>query len=153
MVNLQTCLWFDRQAEQAAQRYLEIFPDSEILDTIRYGPDAPLPEGTVLTITLRLGENRFTLLNGGSLYNFSEAISFQILCADQEEVDHYWQELTRSGQPGQCGWLKDEFGVSWQVTPTALFELLADPNRAAAVTPVMMGMQKLDIAALAAAAE
>ncbi|MGL5830085.1 MAG: VOC family protein, partial [Angustibacter sp.] len=119
---IKTCLWFDDQAERAAERYQQIFPDTEVREVSRYGPDAHLPEGTVLTIGLRIGESEFTLLNGGSMFRFTEAISFQIMCADQAEVDHFWAELTRGGEPGHCGWLKDEFGVSWQVIPTRMME-------------------------------
>lgn len=150
-----TCLWFDGQAEQAAEHYLSIFPDAEILGITRYGPDMPLPEGTVLTVSFRLGDSEWVGLNGGPEYHFTEAISFQILCADQDEVDHYWTRLTDGGEEGPCGWLKDTFGVSWQVVPTRMLELLQDPDpgRAQRATQAMMGMRKLVIADLEKAAD
>ena len=149
-------LWFDGQAEQAAALYTSLFPDSEVLSTHRYGPDVPGgEEGEVLTVTFRLGEQQWTALNGGPRFQFTEAVSFQIPCADQAEVDHYWDALVEGGEPGQCGWLKDRFGLSWQVVPTALLALLSDPDpgRAQRATQAMLGMQKLEVAALTAAAD
>ncbi len=152
MPTIKTCLWFDDQAERASDRYQVIFPDTELLEVSRYGPNAPLPEGTVLTIGLRIGANQFTLLNGGPMFHFTEAISFQIMCADQAEVDYFWGELTKGGEPGQCGWLKDEFGISWQVIPTRMMELLSDPQSGHKAMQAMLGMQKLELSVLEAAA-
>ena len=113
------CLWFDGQAEQAAQHYTSIFPNSSIGDITRYGPDMPPPmkEGDVMTVDFTLDGQEYTGLNGGPQFPFTEAISFQIMCKDQEEADHYWTRLTEGGEESQCGWLKDKFGVSWQVVP------------------------------------
>jgi predicted 3-demethylubiquinone-9 3-methyltransferase (glyoxalase superfamily) len=149
------CLWFDDQAEEAAQLYTSIFPDSKILSVSRYGPDMPKPEGTVLTVNFSLDGQEYVALNGGPEYSFTPAISFQIMCADQAEVDHYWNALTDGGEPGPCGWLTDRFGVSWQVVPTALPELMNDPDadRARRATQAMMKMGKIDIAELRRAAD
>jgi predicted 3-demethylubiquinone-9 3-methyltransferase (glyoxalase superfamily) len=149
------CLWFDGQAEQAAAHYTAIFPNSKVLGTTRYGPDTPGPEGGVMTVSFSLDGQEYVGLNGGPQFTFSEAISFQILCADQEEVDHYWDRLSDGGEEGPCGWLKDRFGVSWQVVPTALFELIGDPDpaRAQRATKAMLGMRKIDIAELQRAAD
>jgi len=149
------CLWFDGQAEQAAEHYIAIFPNSTILGVTHYGPGAPQPEGSVLTVEFSLDGQRYVGLNGGPQFTFSEAISFQILCADQDEVDHYWQRLTDGGEEGPCGWLKDRFGVSWQVVPTELTELIQDddPERAQRVMQALFSMGKIDIAELRRAAE
>ena len=149
------CLWFDGAAEQAAAHYTAIFPRSEVLGTTRYGPDAPGPEGSVMTVSFSLDGREFLGLNGGPLYSFSEAISFQVLCGDQAEVDHYWERLSEGGEQGPRGWLEDRFGVSWQVVPTVLGELLADPDpeRARRAMRAMLGMGKLDIAELRRAAD
>ena len=149
------CLWFDDQAEEAAKLYTSVFPDSKILSVSRYGPDMPKPEGTVLTVNFSLDGQEYLALNGGPEYSFTPAISFQIMCADQAEVDHYWNALTDGGEPGPCGWLTDRFGVSWQVVPTALPELMNDPDadRARRATQAMMKMGKIDIAELRRAAD
>jgi predicted 3-demethylubiquinone-9 3-methyltransferase (glyoxalase superfamily) len=149
------CLWFDGQAEQAAEHYTAIFPNSEILGVTRYGPDMPAPEGQVMTVEFSLDGQQYVGLNGGPEFTFSEAISFQIHCADQDEVDHYWTRLADGGEEGPCGWLKDRFGVSWQVVPTRLFELVgdSDPGRAQRATQAMLTMKKIDIAALERAAD
>jgi predicted 3-demethylubiquinone-9 3-methyltransferase (glyoxalase superfamily) len=149
------CLWFDGQAEQAAEHYLTIFPDSKILDVTHYGPASPGAEGAVMTVSFSLDGQEYVGLNGGPQFTFNEAISFQIHCSDQAEVDHYWSNLSDGGEEGPCGWLKDRFGVSWQVVPTALFDLISDPDseRAQRATAAMMQMQKLDIAALQRAAD
>lgn len=149
------CLWFDGQAEQAAAHYTAIFPDSEILGVTRYGPGTPGPEGSVMTVGFRLDAQEFVGLNGGPQFPFTEAISFQILCADQDEVDHYWDRLSEGGEPGPCGWLKDRFGVSWQVVPTVLFDLVGDPDpgRAQRATQAMLSMGKIEIAELRRAAD
>jgi predicted 3-demethylubiquinone-9 3-methyltransferase (glyoxalase superfamily) len=150
-----TCLWFDGQAQEAAEHYVSIFPDAEILGITRYGPDMPLPEGTVLTAQFRLGDQEYIGLNGGPEYHFTEAISFQIMCADQAEVDHYWDRLTDGGEEGPCGWLKDRFGVSWQVVPTRMMELQSDPDpgRRRRAVEAMFTMKRLVIADLERAAD
>ena len=149
------CLWFDGQAEQAAAHYTAIFPNSEILGVTRYGPETPGPEGSVMTVSFSLDGQRFIALNGGPQFSFSEAISFQVLCADQDEVDYYWERLSEGGEPGPCGWLKDRFGVSWQVEPTVLLDLIddPDPDRAQRVTQAMLKMSKIEIAELLRAAD
>jgi predicted 3-demethylubiquinone-9 3-methyltransferase (glyoxalase superfamily) len=149
------CLWFDGQAEQAAAHYTAIFPNSEIHGVTHYGPDSPGTEGTVMTVSFSLDGQRFVGLNGGPQFRFSEAISFQIPCADQDEVDYYWERLSEGGEQGPCGWLKDKFGVSWQVEPIVLFELVEDPDpgRAQRAFQAMMTMKKIDIAELLRAAD
>jgi len=149
------CLWFDTDGEEAARFYVSIFPDSEITNVSRYGEGGPRPAGTVLTVEFLLDGHPFTALNGGPEFTFDEAISFMIPCTDQTEVDYYWDRLTEGGEEGPCGWLKDKFGVSWQVVPEALVELLTDPDpgRAQRAMKAMMGMKKLDVAALREAAD
>jgi predicted 3-demethylubiquinone-9 3-methyltransferase (glyoxalase superfamily) len=149
------CLWFDGQAEQAARHYTTIFPNSEILGTTRYGPGTPGPEGEVMTVDFSLDGQRYVGLNGGPQFAFTEAVSFQIDCADQDEVDHYWTRLADGGEEGPCGWLKDRFGVSWQVVPTRLNELIADPDpaRAQRAFQAMLSMKKIDIAEVERAAD
>jgi predicted 3-demethylubiquinone-9 3-methyltransferase (glyoxalase superfamily) len=142
------CLWFDGQAEQAAEHYLSIFPDSKILDVTHYGPGTPGGlEGSVMTVNFSLDGQEYVGLNGGPQFPFTEAISFQIHCSDQDEVDRYWSALTTDGEESQCGWLKDKFGVSWQVVPVEIFALLADPDpgRAQRATQAMLSMVKIDI--------
>jgi predicted 3-demethylubiquinone-9 3-methyltransferase (glyoxalase superfamily) len=148
---LVTCLWFDDQAEAAAQYYTGIFPNSKLGSITRYTEAGPRPAGSVLTVEFELNGQKFVGLNGGPEFHFSEAISFQIPCADQEEVDYYWSKLTEGGgEPGPCGWLKDRYGLSWQVVPTAFLEMVKDPDRekAARAMKAMMSMSKLDIEAL-----
>ncbi|GAA1936582.1 VOC family protein [Kitasatospora viridis] len=147
---LVTCLWFDGQAEEAAKHYLGIFPDSSLGSVLRHTEAGPGAPGSALTVEFTLNGQRFLGLNGGPQFSFSEAISFQIPCADQAEVDHYWEKLSEGGEEGPCGWLKDRFGVSWQVVPTVMPQLLGDPDpeKAARATKAMMAMGKLDIAAL-----
>lgn len=149
------CLWFDEQAEQAAQLYTKIFPNSTVDSVSRYGPDMPAPEGSVMTVEFSLDGQQYVGLNGGPHFHFTEAVSFQIMCTDQDEVDHYWTRLSEGGEEGPCGWLKDRFGLSWQVVPTALVELMSDPDpdRAGRATQAMMGMKKIDIAELTRAAD
>ena len=148
------CLWFDTQGEEAAQFYCSVFPNSRIIDIAHYGPDTPRPEGTVMTVDFVLDGQKFVALNGGPEFTFSEAISFQIDCRDQDEVDRYWSALGDGGEYGPCGWLKDRFGVSWQVIPTRLNELLADPDRERAnrAMQAMLTMGKLIVADLEKAA-
>jgi predicted 3-demethylubiquinone-9 3-methyltransferase (glyoxalase superfamily) len=156
MGRITPCLWFDTQAEEAAQFYVSVFKNSRILDTSHYTEGSPRPAGEVLTVEFELDGQAFTALNGGPEFTFSEAVSFQVSCADQGEVDYYWDNLTAGGgEPGPCGWLKDRYGVSWQIVPTAMVELLGDPDpaRAARAMKAMMSMGKLDIAALQAAAD
>jgi predicted 3-demethylubiquinone-9 3-methyltransferase (glyoxalase superfamily) len=149
------CLWFDEQAEAAAEHYVSIFPNSRITEVTRYGPDTPGPEGKVLTVSFNLDGTEYVGLNGGPQFPFTEAISFQIFCADQKETDHYWDRLTEGGQESQCGWLKDKFGVSWQVVPTALMAAIGDPDpeRAHRAMQAMLKMQKIDIAEIQRAAD
>jgi predicted 3-demethylubiquinone-9 3-methyltransferase (glyoxalase superfamily) len=146
-----TYLWFDGQAEEAAQFYVSVFENSGIGNVLRYTEAGPGPAGSVVTVDFTINGQRFVALNGGPEFTFSEAISFQIDCADQEEIDYYWTKLTEGGgAPSACGWLKDRFGVSWQVVPTALIEMIGDPDqeKAARATKAMLSMSKLDIAAL-----
>lgn len=149
------CLWFDDRAEEAATFYTRVFPRSAITRTSRYGPDMPMPEGTVLTVDFHLDGQRYTALNAGPQFPFTAAVSFQIACADSDEVDHYWEALTDGGEEGRCGWLKDRFGLSWQVVPDGLEDLMTDPDpgRAQRATQAMMTMKKLDVAAMRAAAD
>lgn len=154
MPQLTPCLWFDTEGEEAAKFYTSVFPNSRITDVSYYGEAGPRPAGTVLTVSFELDGHPFTALNGGPQFTFDEAISFEITCRDQDEVDHYWNALTESGEESQCGWLKDKFGVSWQVVPTALPELLRsdDTEASTRVMEAMLAMKKIDIAALEAAA-
>jgi predicted 3-demethylubiquinone-9 3-methyltransferase (glyoxalase superfamily) len=150
------CLWFDGQAEEAARYYTEIFDNSRILDVARYGEagqevhgQAP---GTVMAVRFELNGWPFTALNGGPAFRFNEAVSFQVICETQAEVDHYWEKLSRDGDPEaqQCGWLKDRYGLSWQVFPAALLDLLNDPDpgRSQRTMNAMLQMKKIDLAAL-----
>ena len=122
-------LWFDTEGEEAAEFYTSVFPNSKIVEVTRYGSAGPRPEGTVMTITFELDGQRISALNGGPDFTFNEAVSFMVECADQDEVDHYWNTLSEGGEEGPCGWLKDRYGLSWQVVPKALQELLDDPDR------------------------
>jgi predicted 3-demethylubiquinone-9 3-methyltransferase (glyoxalase superfamily) len=148
------CLWFDDQAEEAARFYVSIFPDSSIVTVSRYGEAGHeihgRPAGSVMTVEFELDGQRFTALNGGPHFRFNEAISLQVGCATQEELDHYWDSLSAGGDPEaqQCGWLKDRFGLSWQVIPDRMAEMMADPDtaRRERVFSAMLGMKKLDFA-------
>ena len=148
------CLWFDSQALEAAEFYVEVFPNSRIVHVSRYGEAGHevhgRPAGSVMTVLFELDGQRFTALNGGPHFQFSEAISLQIYCATQEEIDHYWNRLTDGGEEVQCGWLKDRYGLSWQVVPNVLQQLLDDPDaqKTARVTEAFLQMKKFDIAAL-----
>ena len=148
-------LWFDTHAEEAAQYYCSIFPDSRIVNVTHYTEAAPKKAGEVLTVDFELKGQRFTAINGGPEFTFTEAVSFLIECKDQEELDAYWARLTDGGEDGPCGWCKDRYGLSWQVVPEGMDELFGDddPERARRATEAMFGMRKLDIAALRAAAE
>ncbi len=145
-----TCLWFDGQAEEAADHYLSIFKNSRRGRISRYTEAGPGPAGSVVTVEFELNGQKFVGLNGGPEFTFSEAVSFQIPCADQAEIDYYWSRLTEGGQAIQCGWLRDRFGVSWQVTPTALIDMVSDPDpaKASRTTAAMLQMVKFDLAAL-----
>ncbi|WP_438496337.1 VOC family protein [Paenibacillus sp. IHBB 3054] len=155
MQKIVTNLWFDTEAEAAASFYISIFKNSKIIDTLYYGENGRRPAGTVLTVTFELDGQSFTALNGGPEFKFSEAISLLVNCEGQEEVDHLWEKLSEGGSKGPCGWLKDKYGLSWQICPTVLEEMLKDPDplKAQRVTEAMMGMGKLDIAALKRAFE
>ena len=148
-------LWFDSQAEEAARFYTSIFANSKILRVTRYGDGGPRPKGTVMTVDFVLDGERVQALNGGPAFKFNEAISLVVNCDTQEEIDHYWTALSAGGEQGPCGWLKDRYGVSWQVNPTVLPELLsdADPDKAQRVMDAVFKMSKLDIAELERAAE
>ena len=154
MEPITPCLWFDTEGEAAAEFYTSIFPNSRILDVARYGAAGPGPEGTVMTVAFELDGTTFVALNGGPHFQFNEAVSFQVPCRDQAEVDAFWSALSDGGEQGQCGWLKDRFGVSWQVFPTALPELLthSDPETSARVMEAMLGMRKIEIGELERAA-
>jgi len=148
-------LWFDNQAEEAMNFYISVFKDSKVLSISRYGEGAPVPAGTVMTASFLIEGQQFTALNGGPLFSFTEAISFVINCQTQGEVDHYWNKLTEGGEEVQCGWLKDKFGVSWQVVPETLGRLLnnPDPIKAQRVMQAMLAMKKIDISQLQEAAD
>ena len=149
------CLWFDTQAEEAATFYTGLFPDSRVVDVRHYGSAGPRPEGMVMVVNFELAGQPFVALNGGPEFTFDEAISFQVNCESQEEVDDYWAKLTDGGQESVCGWLKDRFGLSWQIVPTVMDELIRDPDpeRSQRAMKAMMGMKKLDIAELQQAAD
>lgn len=155
MPSINPFLWFDTQAEEAATLYTSVFPNSSITSVQRYGAGGPGPEGTAMTVQFDLDGKQFTALNGGPQhYTFNESVSFVVDCADQTEVDHYWDALTADGgEPGACGWLKDKYGLSWQIVPTVLPELLGDPDPAKAdrVMRAMLQMNKIEIKELQAA--
>jgi predicted 3-demethylubiquinone-9 3-methyltransferase (glyoxalase superfamily) len=154
MQKITPCLWFDTEGEEAARFYTSLFPNSRIVHVARYGEAGPRPEGTVMTVLFELDGQRFLALNGGPEYTFGEAISFQVDCRSQDEVDSYWSALAEGGEEGPCGWLKDRFGVSWQIVPSVLPELLGDPDRERSqrVMRAMLEMRKIDIAELERAA-
>jgi predicted 3-demethylubiquinone-9 3-methyltransferase (glyoxalase superfamily) len=156
MPTLTPCLWFDTQAEEAASYYVSVFKNSRIVSTSHYGEAGPREAGMVLTVQFELDGQPFTALNGGPEFTFDEAISFQIDCRSQDDVDYYWETLSADGgEEGPCGWVKDKFGVSWQVVPDELEKLLADPDqgRAQRAMAAMLEMRKIDIAAVRAAAD
>ena len=155
MSSITPCLWFNGQAEEAARLYVSMFPDSAIGSVSRYGAGAPFPPGTALMVEFSLSGQRYQALNGGPQFGFTEAISLSISCRDSAEVDHFWNGLTaEGGSEGQCGCLKDRFGLSWQVVPEGLGALLSDPDpaRSGRAMQAMLGMKKLDLAAMKAAA-
>jgi predicted 3-demethylubiquinone-9 3-methyltransferase (glyoxalase superfamily) len=148
-------LWFDTQAEEAAEHYTSIFKDSRIVKVDRYPEGTPMPAGTVMTVVFELAGQRYVAMNGGPEFTFNEAISLAVECEDQEEVDYFWSRLGEGGEEGPCGWLKDKYGLSWQITPRVLDEMMTDPDpdKARRAAEAMMGMKKLDIRALQEAFE
>jgi predicted 3-demethylubiquinone-9 3-methyltransferase (glyoxalase superfamily) len=154
MKPITPCLWFDGNAEEAANLYVSIFRNAKITEISRCGDAGPLPKGTVWTIVFELDGRPFMALNGGPMFKFTEAISFQIYCDTQEEVDHHWDHLAAGGTEGPCGWLKDKFGVSWQVVPNRLIALIqsADAAKSKRVMEAMFKMKKIDLATIEAAA-
>ena len=155
MQKITPCLWFDTEGEEAANFYTSIFKNSRILEISRYGEAGPRPAGTVMVVSFELDGQRFTALNGGPEFTFNEAVSFQVSCDSQDEVDEFWDALCEGGEPGPCGWLKDKYGVSWQIIPTALNDLLSDPDpgRSTRAMKAMLQMGKIDIEALRQAAD
>ena len=147
-------LWFDTESEEAAKFYCSVFPNSKITNISYYNDAGPRDKGMVLTVDFELDGQRFTAINGGPQFPFTEAVSFLIDCADQDEIDHYWGKLTAGGQESQCGWLKDRYGVSWQVVPADMGDIMNDPDseRGRRAMEAMLGMRKIDLAALRAAA-
>jgi predicted 3-demethylubiquinone-9 3-methyltransferase (glyoxalase superfamily) len=147
-------LWFDTQSREAAEFYCSVFPNSKIVNVSHYGEAGPREAGMVLTVDFELDGQRFTAINGGPQFTFDEAVSLLVNCKDQAEIDYYWEKLVEGGgEEGPCGWLKDRYGLSWQVVPEGMDELVSDPNdeRSQRAMKVMLGMKKLDIAALQAA--
>jgi predicted 3-demethylubiquinone-9 3-methyltransferase (glyoxalase superfamily) len=152
---IKPCLWFDGQAEEAANFYVSLLPDSHVDQIVRSPADTPSgPEGSVLLVEFTLAGQQFTALNGGPQFKFNESVSFVVDCADQEEVDRLWEALTADESAEECGWLKDRFGLSWQIVPSALPRLLSDPDADTAkrVMTAMLGMKKIDVAGLERAA-
>jgi predicted 3-demethylubiquinone-9 3-methyltransferase (glyoxalase superfamily) len=148
-------LWFDTQAEDAANHYVSIFRNSRIVNVTHYTENAPREAGMVMTVEFELDGQRFVGINGGPEFTFDEAVSFEVSCADQEEIDYFWERLSEGGEEGPCGWVKDRYGLSWQVVPAGMDELFSDSDRqrASRAMQAMLGMRKLDIAALRAAAD
>lgn len=149
------CLWFDTQGEEAAEFYCSVFPNSKITDIARYGKAGPGPEGQVMVVAFELDGQPYVALNGGPQFTFDEAVSFQIDCESQDEADYYWYALSKGGEEGPCGWLKDRFGLSWQVVPRRMIELLADPDpdRSARAMQAMLQMERIDMAEVERAAD
>jgi predicted 3-demethylubiquinone-9 3-methyltransferase (glyoxalase superfamily) len=150
MQTISPFLWFDHQAEAAANFYVSVFKNSKIVNITRYGEAGPGPNGGVMTVDFELDGEEFTALNGGPHFKFTEAISFSVNCKTQEEVDSFWEALSDGGEQGPCGWLKDKFGLSWQINPTVLGEMLSDPDsrKSKRVMEAMLKMKKIDIAGL-----
>ena len=150
MPRISPFLWFDTQAEEAARFYVSIFENSEIVKIARYGEAGPGPEGSVMTVVFELEGQEFIALNGGPQFKFTEAISFSVNCETQKEVDQFWEKLSQGGEEGPCGWLKDRYGLSWQINPVILGEMLSDPDpkKSRRVMEAMLKMKKIDIAAL-----
>ncbi len=154
MGKITPCLWFDTEGEEAATFYTSVFPNSRILEVARYGSAGPRPEGMVMTVSFELDGQRFTALNGGPEFTFNESISFEVECDTQDDVDAFWSKLSDGGEEGPCGWLKDRYGVSWQIVPRRLTELLQDPDREKSqrVMRAMLAMKKIEVDALERAA-
>ena len=154
MKTITPFLWFDTEGEEAATFYTSLFPNSRIVDVSHYGAAGPRPEGTVMTVSFELDGQKFVALNGGPQFTFSEAVSFQVSCETQDEVDAFWSALSEGGEEGPCGWLKDKFGLSWQIIPARLPELLGDPDpkKSQRVMQAMLGMKKIEIEGLERAA-
>lgn len=155
MQKITPFLWFDNQAEEAVNFYTSIFKNSRIINVTHYGEAGPGPKGSVMTVAFQIEEQEFTALNGGPVFSFTPAISFAVDCQSQAEVDELWEKLSEGGEQGQCGWLKDQYGVSWQIVPRALVEMLQDKDasKALRVTQAMLQMKKLDIGKLRQAYE
>ena len=146
MQGISPFLWFNTEAEEAANFYTSIFPNSKIKQVTRFGEGAPVPKGTPMVVAFELDGREFLALNGGPMFKFSEAVSFVITCDNQEEIDHYWSKLTSDGgQESKCGWLKDKYGLSWQVVPASIGRLMSDPQRGGRVMAEVMKMKKLDL--------
>ena len=155
MEKITPCLWFDTEGEEAAQFYTSVFPNSRIVEVTRYGSAGPRAEGSVMTVSFELDGQPFTALNGGPDFKFNEALSLEVHCESQDEVDSFWSALNADGgEEGPCGWLKDKYGVSWQIVPTVLYELIADPDREKSqrVMAAMLKMRKIEIDELEKAA-
>lgn len=150
MQKITPFLWFDHQAEEAVNFYLSVFENSKVLRTVRYGAAGPGPEGTVMTIDFLIEGQEFTALNGGPVFTFSQAISFVVKCKTQKEIDRFWTKLSQGGEQQPCGWLKDKYGVSWQIVPNVLLEMLNDPDpvKSQRVMKAMLKMGKLEISLL-----
>jgi predicted 3-demethylubiquinone-9 3-methyltransferase (glyoxalase superfamily) len=148
-------LWFDTEAEEAAAFYTSVFENSRIVSVARYTEAGPRETGMVMVVEFELDGQRFVAINGGPQFKFDEAVSFQVTCEDQDEIDYYWEKLSEGGEEGPCGWLKDRYGLSWQVTPKGMDELFSDPDESKAdrAMRAMLGMRKIDVAALRAAAD
>lgn len=148
-------LWFDTQGHEAAEFYVSVFPNSKVTDITYYNEAGPRPAGTVLTVEFQLDGQDYIAINGGPEFTFDEAISLMVECDDQEQIDYYWDKLSEGGEPGPCGWLKDRYGLSWQVAPGGMTEMLNDPDqeRATRAMQAMLTMSKIDLAALRAAAD
>ena len=155
MQKITPFLWFDNDAEEAVKFYVSIFKNSKIVSVARYGDAGPGPKGTVMTVAFQLEGQEFVALNGGPLFKFNEAISYAVFCLKKKKVDEFWEKLSEGGEKSRCGWLKDKFGLSWQVVPTALTEMLPDkdPKKSQRVMKAMLQMDKMDIAALKQAYE
>jgi len=155
MQKINPSLWFDHQAEEAANFYVSMFKDAKILNVTRYGSAGPGPEGSVMTVDFQLHGQDFNAINGGPQFKFTEAISLLVNCESQAEVDEYWEKLSDDGEAGPCGWLKDKYGLSWQIVPVALGEMISDPDQAKSqrVVQAMLQMKKIDVAELRRAYE
>ena len=155
MQRITPCLWFDTEAEDAADFYVSVFKNSQVVSVSRYGEAGPRPAGTVMTVDFELDGQAFIALNGGPEFPFTEAVSLQVDCETQEEVDRYWSVLSEGGEEGPCGWVKDKFGLSWQITPTVLMRLIGDPDteKVQRVMAAMLKMKRIDVGEIERAAE